>query len=40
MANCPHDVFIRRLAKELGVSLENAREVYEAMLHGKERTFP
>ena len=31
MANCPHDVFIRRLAKELGVSLENAREVYEAM---------
>lgn len=31
MANCPHDVFIRRLAKELGVSLETAREIYEAM---------
>ena len=31
MANCPHDVFIRRLAKELGVSLEIAREIYDGM---------
>ena len=31
MANCPHDVFIRRLAKELGVSLETAREIYDGM---------